>query len=136
MDAARQRMGHWEYRVIWEGYPDPTWETDVMLSTAGEQVQTMMREARIVLKATRKARGKPHERLYALTWTFIHGRYLDRHPFRRSTSSRVVILTTMLTRAALITGCTGYDQALRRSDQRSPTNLGLMARTTSHFPYT
>eukprot|EP00965_Chrysotila_dentata_P169012 5581492-Pleurochrysis_carterae.AAC.1 len=28
IDAARQRRGHWEYRVIWEGYPDPTWETD------------------------------------------------------------------------------------------------------------
>eukprot|EP00965_Chrysotila_dentata_P121586 4019705-Pleurochrysis_carterae.AAC.1 len=37
IDAAGQRRGHWEYRVIWEGYPDPTWETDVTLSTAGEQ---------------------------------------------------------------------------------------------------
>eukprot|EP00965_Chrysotila_dentata_P238690 6202662-Pleurochrysis_carterae.AAC.1 len=24
IDAARQRKGHWEYRVIWEGYPDAT----------------------------------------------------------------------------------------------------------------
>eukprot|EP00965_Chrysotila_dentata_P130430 4312441-Pleurochrysis_carterae.AAC.1 len=23
IDAARQRRDHWEYRVIWEGYPDP-----------------------------------------------------------------------------------------------------------------
>eukprot|EP00965_Chrysotila_dentata_P122878 4061327-Pleurochrysis_carterae.AAC.1 len=42
-------------------YPDPsTWETDVTLSTAGEQVQAMMREARNraegdQLKGTRKA---------------------------------------------------------------------------------
>eukprot|EP00965_Chrysotila_dentata_P123756 4090540-Pleurochrysis_carterae.AAC.5 len=59
IDAARQRKGHWEYRVIWEGYPDPTWETDVTLSTTGEQVQAMMREARIRAegeqKGTRKA---------------------------------------------------------------------------------
>eukprot|EP00965_Chrysotila_dentata_P019158 638363-Pleurochrysis_carterae.AAC.2 len=59
IDTARQRRGHWEYRVIWEGYPDSTWETDVTLSTAGEQVQAMIREARNRAegeqKGTRKA---------------------------------------------------------------------------------
>eukprot|EP00965_Chrysotila_dentata_P115511 3817582-Pleurochrysis_carterae.AAC.1 len=46
IDAARQRKGHWEFCVILGGYPDPTWETDATLSTAGEQVHAMMREAR------------------------------------------------------------------------------------------
>eukprot|EP00965_Chrysotila_dentata_P056484 1874314-Pleurochrysis_carterae.AAC.1 len=64
IDAARQRRSHWEYRVIWEGYPDSTWETDVTLSTAGEQVQALMREARNRVegeqKGTRKA-AKPRK---------------------------------------------------------------------------
>eukprot|EP00965_Chrysotila_dentata_P259538 6213592-Pleurochrysis_carterae.AAC.2 len=59
IDAACQRKGHLEYRVIWEGYPDPTWETDITLSTAEEQVQAMIREARNCAegeqKGTRKA---------------------------------------------------------------------------------
>eukprot|EP00965_Chrysotila_dentata_P180158 5948794-Pleurochrysis_carterae.AAC.2 len=46
IDAARQRKGHWEYRATWGGYPNPMWEPDDTLSTAGEQVQAMMREAR------------------------------------------------------------------------------------------
>eukprot|EP00965_Chrysotila_dentata_P165691 5470640-Pleurochrysis_carterae.AAC.1 len=59
IDAARQGKGYWEHRVIWEGYLDPTWKTDVTLSTAGEQVQAMMRKARNLAegeqKGTRKA---------------------------------------------------------------------------------
>eukprot|EP00965_Chrysotila_dentata_P048931 1623651-Pleurochrysis_carterae.AAC.1 len=46
IDAARKRKGHCEYRMIWEGYPDPTWETAESLATAGKQVQTMVREAK------------------------------------------------------------------------------------------
>eukprot|EP00965_Chrysotila_dentata_P211253 6186365-Pleurochrysis_carterae.AAC.2 len=59
-DAARQRKLHWEYLVIWEGYPDPTssWETDVTLSTAGEQVQAMMREARNRAESDQKGTRK------------------------------------------------------------------------------
>eukprot|EP00965_Chrysotila_dentata_P214054 6188000-Pleurochrysis_carterae.AAC.2 len=39
-------------------YPDSTWKTDVTLSTAGEQVQAMMREARSRVKGEQKGARK------------------------------------------------------------------------------
>eukprot|EP00965_Chrysotila_dentata_P208880 6184953-Pleurochrysis_carterae.AAC.2 len=43
IDAVRKRKGRWEYRVIWKGYPDPTWET---AKTLAEDAQAMMPEAK------------------------------------------------------------------------------------------
>eukprot|EP00965_Chrysotila_dentata_P236125 6201144-Pleurochrysis_carterae.AAC.2 len=58
IDAARQRKGPWEYRVIWEGHRDRTWETRDTLSTAGEQVQAVMREARNRAEGNQKSTKK------------------------------------------------------------------------------
>ena len=45
LEAERVRQ-RWYYRILWVGYPEATWEPEITLEDAGEQVQGWMADAR------------------------------------------------------------------------------------------